>query len=152
MDIVSSRQWADMCMYRYRDATGKSVENLEREKASKAVLESQNKAQVEYNCELQDELAQLRAQLAMSQTTNERQASKAADLERKNHDQEEQLQCAEQKLREGELLRRKLHNTILVSFSPLQYLLCIIVLCKFPVTLAHDRDFFASYFVSSSEI
>ena len=90
------------------------MEKLEREKASKAVLESQNKAQVEYNCELQDEMAQLKAQLAMSQTTNERQASRMAEVEAKRGKLEQALQAAELKLREGELLRRKLHNTILV--------------------------------------
>ena len=103
---------------RYKECTGKSVENLEREKASKAVLQSQNKAQVEFNCELQDEVAQLRAQLAMSQTSNERQASRAADVEAKRKELEAALQAAEVKLREGELLRRKLHNTILASSTP----------------------------------
>ena len=90
------------------------MEKLEQEKASKAVLESQNKAQVEYNCELQDEMAQLKAQLAMSQTTNERQASRMAEVEAKRGNLEQALQAAELKLQEGELLRRKLHNTILV--------------------------------------
>ena len=57
------------------------METLEREKASKAMLESQNKAQVEFNCELQDEVAQLRAQLSMAQTSGERQAGKLVDSE-----------------------------------------------------------------------
>ena len=103
---------------RYKDCTGKSVENLEREKASKAALEGQNKAQVEFNCELQEELAQLRAQLAMSQTGAQRQAGKAADIEAQRARLEVALQAAEQRLRDGELVRRKLHNTILVRARP----------------------------------
>ena len=99
---------------RYKECTGKSVENLEREKASKAALQNQNKAQVEFNCELQEELAQLRAQLAVSQTGAQRQAGKAADIEAQRAQLEAALQSAEQRLRDGELVRRKLHNTILV--------------------------------------
>ena len=100
---------------RYKDTTGKSVEVLEKEKASKARLQSQNKAQVEFNCELQDELAQLRAQLSMSQTTGERQSGKLASVEAARKQLEAALEAAEGKIREGEIVRRKMHNTILVS-------------------------------------
>ncbi len=93
------------------------METLEREKASKAMLESQNKAQVEFNCELQDEVAQLRAQLSMAQTTGERQAGKLVDSEGQRKELEAALEAALCKVREGEVIRRKLHNTILVSHS-----------------------------------
>lgn len=91
------------------------METLEKEKASKAKLESQNKAQVEFNCELQDEVAQLRAQLSMSQTTGERQAQKVTEIDTRRKQLEALLEAAELRVREGEVMRRKLHNTILVS-------------------------------------
>lgn len=100
---------------RYKDCTGKSIENLEKEKASKALLESQNKAQVEFNSELRDEVAKLQAQLAMAQANADRQADKAGNTEARRAETEAALQAAEQRVREGEVLRRKLHNTILVS-------------------------------------
>lgn len=100
------------------------METLEKEKALKARLESQNKAQVEFNCELQDEVAQLRAQLSMSQTNGERQAGKLVDSEAERSRLEAALQAAEGKIREGEIIRRKLHNTILVRQSfAMQYIL-----------------------------
>ena len=53
---VSARvpEWGGGC--RFKECTGKSIENLEREKAMKAALESQNKAQTNMNCELQEEV------------------------------------------------------------------------------------------------
>lgn len=98
------------------------METLEREKASKAMLESQNKAQVEFNCELQDEVAQIRAQLSMAQTNGERQAGKLVESESQRREVEAALEAALSKVREGEIIRRKLHNTILVSARYLQQL------------------------------
>lgn len=86
------RQVSTGSLRRYKDSTGKSVETLEKEKASKAMLESQNKAQVEFNCELRDEVAQLRAQLSMAKTNAERQATKLADSEAKRKELEAALQ------------------------------------------------------------
>ena len=100
---------------RYKESTGKSVETLEKEKASKAMLASQNKAQVEFNCELQEEVAQLRAQLSMAQTNAERQGGKLVASEAQRSRLEADLAAAEGKIREGEVIRRKLHNTILVG-------------------------------------
>ena len=110
---------------RYKETTGKSVETLEKEKASKAMLENQNKAQVEFNCELQDEVAQLRAQLSMAQTNGERQAGKLVDSEGQRKELEAALEAATSKVREGEIIRRKLHNTILVKFRLSQTPFCL---------------------------
>ena len=100
---------------RYKEITGKSVEVLERERMLKQQLESQSKVQVEFNCELQEEVAQLRAQLAMTQASGERQAGKIAELDAQRAALEDALAVAEKKVKEGEIMRRKLHNTILVG-------------------------------------
>ena len=121
--LVSKSSVPKSCFaVRYKETTGKSVETLEREKASKAMLESQNKAQVEFNCELQDEVAQIRAQLSMAQTNGERQAGKLVESESQRRELEAALEAALSKVREGEIIRRKLHNTILVSARYLQQL------------------------------
>lgn len=93
------------------------MESLEREKANRAVLESQNRVQAGMNCELQEEVAGLRASLAVAQAATERQAARATEAEAARAATQDALTAAEEKIRGGERLRRKMHNTILVRLK-----------------------------------
>ncbi|KAL3149974.1 hypothetical protein ABBQ38_013330 [Trebouxia sp. C0009 RCD-2024] len=98
---------------RYRDVTGNTVEALEREKAVKAQLETQNKAQAEVNQGLQEGLQVLKQQKALAEALAEGRGQEVQGLKQEVHDLTGRLTEAESRVQQGELIRRKLHNTIL---------------------------------------
>lgn len=98
---------------RYRDVTGNTVEALEREKAVKAQLQNQNKAQAEVNQGLQEGLEVVKQQKALAEALAASRGQEVQGLKQQVHDLTGRLTHAEDRVQQGELIRRKLHNTIL---------------------------------------
>ncbi|KAK9832155.1 hypothetical protein WJX74_000861 [Apatococcus lobatus] len=97
----------------YKEHTGKSLEALEQETTRKAQLQYQNKAQEEINAGLQERLAMAEAGLQAAQSLAEGRAGEAGVLAQQACQLRAQLAEATSKWQEGEVLRRRLHNTIM---------------------------------------
>ena len=98
---------------RYHEVTGKSAENMEKLMEQSKALESQNTSQNEV-------LGHIKAQYELLKQKVQMQEEQCASLQQQNEDKaarlkerEGQLAEAEQQIHDGELLRKKLHNTIL---------------------------------------
>ncbi|KAK9814021.1 hypothetical protein WJX73_009377 [Symbiochloris irregularis] len=98
---------------RFKEATGKSVELLEREKADKAHLESTNQAQAEVNSGLQQQLARAKAEAAGAVEAARVGAEATEAAQARIAQLESALVAADARVRECETIRRRLHNTIL---------------------------------------
>lgn len=97
---------------RYKDATGKDLAALEAEKATKSVLETRTKAQAELNVNLADQAALFKEQRDLAESRAEKNGQELAALRARVVELELALQEAETRVRDGEVMRRKLHNTI----------------------------------------
>lgn len=117
---------------RYRDVTGSTVEALEREKAFKAQLENQNKAQAEVNQGLQEGLEVLKQQKALAEALAQGRGEEVQGLKGQVKDLTGRLTEAEERVQQGELIRRKLHNTILELKGNIR------VFCRVRPLVAHD--------------
>jgi kinesin family protein C1 len=97
---------------RYKDATGKDLAALEEEKATKSVLETRTKAQAELNANLADQAALFKEQRDLAESRAEKNGQELAALRARVAELELALQEAETRVRDGEIMRRKLHNAI----------------------------------------
>lgn len=100
---------------RYKDCTGKSIERLEAEKAEKAALEGQARAQAQANCTLAKQLADAQDAAAVAQSLADAWANENTVLRNKAQALAAELAAAEARIVDLETVRRKLHNTIMVS-------------------------------------
>jgi chromosome segregation ATPase len=101
---------------RFKDCTGKNIEILEKEKAAKAALEGQTRIQAEVNSSLAEQLAAAQDAAAAAQALAEARGGDTAGLRQRVATLETAVAAAENRVQELEIVRRKLHNTILVSF------------------------------------
>jgi len=97
---------------RFKDATGKDLAALEEEKATKSVLETRTKAQAELNANLADQAALFKEQRDLAESRAEKNRQELAALRARVAELELALQEAEIRVRDGEVMRRKLHNTL----------------------------------------
>lgn len=100
---------------RYKECTGKSIERLEAEKAEKAALEGQARAQAQANCTLAKQLADAQDAGAVAQSLADAWAAENTSLRTKTQTLSAALAAAEARIADLEAVRRKLHNTIMVS-------------------------------------
>ena len=98
---------------RFRAATGKDLVALETERASSAVLANRTQAQSATVAALQDQVALLKEQRTAAEAQVESKADTVRYLTVRVAELEALLSSAEQRVREGEATRRRLHNTIL---------------------------------------
>eukprot|EP00884_Botryococcus_braunii_P015285 jgi/Botrbrau1/243/Bobra.0022s0218.1 len=98
---------------RYKECTGKSIESLEKEKAQKAALEGQARVQAQLNSSLLEQLKQAQDAAAVAQSLAGVQSSENVALRNKVATLEATLASAEARIQELEVVRRKLHNTIM---------------------------------------
>lgn len=100
---------------RYKECTGKSIENLEKEKAQKAALEGQARVQAQVNSSLAEQLTLAQDAATAARSLADAQASENTSLRNKVGGLEAALASAETRIQDLEVVRRKLHNTIMVS-------------------------------------
>jgi hypothetical protein len=100
--------------YRYKECTGKSIERLEAEKAEKAALEGQARAQAQANSSLAKQLADAQDAGAVAQSLADAWASENAILRNKAQTLSAALAASEARIVDLEAVRRKLHNAIMV--------------------------------------
>lgn len=98
---------------RFRAATGKELAALEAEREASAVLASRTEAQAAALGALQDQLALVKEQKMAAEARVDVLSSENRTLNAKLAEFESLYASAEQRLRDAEVLRRRLHNTIL---------------------------------------
>ena len=98
---------------RFQAATGKDLAALEAERASSAVLANRTAAQTATVAALQDQLTLLKEQRAAAQAQSDSKTDLVRTLSARVAELESLLSAAEERVREGETVRRRLHNTIL---------------------------------------
>jgi kinesin family protein C1 len=98
---------------RFRAATGKELAALEAEREASAVLASRTEAQAAALGALQDQLALVKEQKMAAEARVDVLTSENRTLNAKLAEFESLYASAEQRLRDAEVLRRRLHNTIL---------------------------------------
>ena len=98
---------------RYRAATGKDLAALEAEKANSELLSQRTKAQAETVAALQDQLTVMKEQRGAAEAQCDALSEQNRTLKAKIAEMEVVLPAMEQKLRDSEASRRKLHNAVL---------------------------------------
>ncbi|KAI5073052.1 hypothetical protein GOP47_0011844 [Adiantum capillus-veneris] len=97
----------------YKECTRKSAIELEDLRAKSVLLEGENAAQVKELTGLREQIILANAKLQMAESTVVQHQHEGAEQKAIMEDLQQQLSEAEQRIREGDILRRKLHNTIL---------------------------------------
>eukprot|EP00887_Chlorella_sp_A99_P000452 scaffold17.g452.t1 len=97
---------------RYKEATGKDVGDLEAAKTAAADLAQRSRSQAQLNANLHDEVLTLRQEKEVARGALERSRAEVQRLEDKVERLESALAASQQEVREGEALRKKLHNEI----------------------------------------
>jgi kinesin family protein C1 len=98
---------------RFRTVTGKDVAALEAERASSAALVNRTEAQAATLAALQDQVSLLKEQRNAAEALSDSKTDAVRTLAAKVAQLEALLSSAEQRIRDGEATRRRLHNTIL---------------------------------------
>ncbi|KAL4519310.1 hypothetical protein Ndes2526A_g00403 [Nannochloris sp. 'desiccata'] len=98
---------------RFRAVTGKDVAALEAERASSAALVNRTEAQAATLSALQDQVALLKEQRNAAEALSDSKTDVVRTLTARVAELEALLSSAEQRIRDGEATRRRLHNTIL---------------------------------------
>jgi kinesin family protein C1 len=98
---------------RFRTVTGKDVAALEAERASSAALVNRTEAQAATLAALQDQVSLLKEQRNAAEATSDSKTDAVRTLTARVAQLEALLSSAEQRIRDGEAIRRRLHNTIL---------------------------------------
>jgi kinesin family protein C1 len=98
---------------RYRAATGKDLVALEAEKANSELLSQRTKAQAETVTALRDQLNVMKEQRGAAEAQCESMCEQNRALKAKIAELEVLLPVMEDKLRDSEASRRKLHNAVL---------------------------------------
>jgi kinesin family protein C1 len=108
---VCNEQRSDL--ERYRAATGKDLVALEEEKANSHMLTQRTKAQAETVAALQDQLTMMKEQRTAAEAHAERLSEENRRLKAKIAEFEVLLPALEERVRDSEAIRRRLHNTVL---------------------------------------
>lgn len=108
---VCNEQRSDL--ERYRAATGKDLAALEEEKANSHMLTQRTKAQAETVAALQDQLTMMKEQRTAAEAHAERLSEENRGLKAKIAEFEVLLPAMEERVRDSEAIRRRLHNTVL---------------------------------------
>ena len=108
---VSSEQRSDL--ERYRAATGKDLAALEAEKATSQMLSQRTKAQAETVAALQDQLTMMKEQRGAAEAQCDALVENNRSLQARIAELEVLLPAMEERLRDSEAIRRRLHNTVL---------------------------------------
>ena len=108
---TSQEQRSDL--ERYRAATGKDLAALEAEKANSHLLSQRTKAQAETVAALQDQLTMMKEQRGAAEAQCDSLSEQNRMLKAKIAEMEVLLPAMEEKLRDSEESRRKLHNAVL---------------------------------------
>lgn len=111
LKAVCNEQRSDL--ERYRAATGKDLAALEEEKANSHMLTQRTKAQAETVAALQDQLTMMKEQRTAAEAQTERLSEENRGLKAKIAEFEVLLPAMEERLRDSEAIRRRLHNTVL---------------------------------------
>lgn len=98
---------------RYRAATGKDLVALEAEKANSQMLSQRTKAQAETVAALQDQLTMIKEQRGAAEAQCDMLSEENRMLKSKIAELEVLLPAMEDRLRDSESIRRRLHNTVL---------------------------------------
>jgi len=98
---------------RFRTVTGKDVAALEAERASSAALVNRTEAQAATLSALQDQVALVKEQRNAAEAISDSKTDAVRTLTARVAELEALLSSAEQRIRDGEATRRRLHNTIL---------------------------------------
>lgn len=98
---------------RFRAVTGRDLAALEAERASSAVLTSRTEAQAATVAALQDQISLLKEQKTAAEARADAKCGESKGLTARVAQLEVLLAAAEERVREGEAVRRRLHNTIL---------------------------------------
>ncbi|KAL2609961.1 hypothetical protein R1flu_028534 [Riccia fluitans] len=98
---------------RYKECTGKSAADLEQLSSKNTALEEEYSSQAEAIKTLRQQLEFTQQKLKMAEARIAENESRGAEYKGRLEDVQQKLAEAENKLHEGELVRKKLHNTIL---------------------------------------
>ncbi|XAR53732.1 Minus-end-directed kinesin ATPase [Bertholletia excelsa] len=98
---------------KYKESTGKSVVELDNLTIKSNVLEETCSSQREQICMLQYQLAATTEKLKMADLSAVESRTEFEEQKRVMRELQDRLVDAESQLKEGEMLRKKLHNTIL---------------------------------------
>ena len=97
---------------RIKQLGGKSIETLETLTNDKATLEVQLSTQQKLIASMREELGMSKEQRAMAESVTDSQGRQLLDLKSQVQILQASLAAAEKRVYDGELIRRKLHNTI----------------------------------------
>lgn len=97
---------------RIKQLGGKSIETLETLTNDKATLEVQLSTQQKMIASMREELGMSKEQRAMAESITDSQGRQLAELKSQVQVLQASLEAAEKRVYDGELIRRKLHNTI----------------------------------------